>query len=397
MSYFPGPFQLKDKLGNNPDISGFGQLIVGERLDQILVKFSYNNSSYDVTATTSGTGTTSNASSMGIVASGTGVGIGSLTSVRTMIYRPGHEIHIFVSAVFSTGQDANSYQRIGIYDDVSGYWIGYSGTSFGISKRDASTDSFVASTSFNLDKLDGTGTSGFTLDPTKLNLYKIHYDGSGPVAFAVYSSHPGGWITFHSINILNTSSVVALSSASNNIQMEAGRSTGTGTSVSVSSAEWAAGTTEGVHTYAGHRVFAGKSSKTLTAGVETYIASFQNKTTYASKNNKIPSSAVFFGASVDGTKNTVFNFYRNATLTTPTWVDVDTTNSITAIDTTAAAFSGGTTELFVPMAKVDQIVFDIGVGHIHMELFPGETMTITGTSAAASDVVIAFRWEEYFS
>lgn len=398
MSYFP-EIQLKDRLGNGPDISGFGQVITGERQDQILCKFVYNNSSYDVTPTVSGTGATANSNSMAVVSSGTGVGAGTLVSVRSVNYRPAHEIYTYFTALYSAGQDANTFQRIGLFDSVTGFWIGYSGISFGISKRNASTDNFITQANFNLDKLDGTGNSGFTLDTTKINQYKIQYGwlGVAPVVFSIYAGQTIGWIPFHYIDFTNSQTTPSISSPSNHITCEAGRTSGTGVSVYVSTGSWSAGTTEGRHSHAGHRVFSGTTPKTLSAGVESYIATFQNKLTFLGKNNKILTVAVFFGASTDGTKNVVFNFYKNSVLTTPTYVDVDTNNSVTAIDTTAAAFTAVNPQWFVPAAKVDQILFDTGVGHIHLELHPGETMTITGTSAASSDVVVSFRWEEYFS
>ena len=51
----------------------------------------------------------------------------------------------------------------------------------------------------------------------------------------------------------------------------------------------------------------------------------------------------------------------------------------------------------IPVSKVDTVGLVVGAGHIHLELLPGETMTVTGQSANASDVIISFRWEEYFS
>jgi len=399
MSYFPGPIEIKDREGNTATLSHYDQFITGQRHDQILIKFNYSNSTHDVASTVTGNGATTNAASMAIISSGTDIGTAELKSLRMVSYRPAHEIYTYFTALFSGNQDANTYQSIGLFDDVCGFWVGYSGTSFGISRRNASTDNFVASASFSEDPLNGTGNSGFTLDPSKLNQYKITYGwlGIGPIVFSVYGGQTIGWIPFHIIDLGNSQTTVSISDPSSFFTAQAGRTSGTGSAVSLSTASWAAGTVEQAHAHAGHRVFAGSASKTLVAATETYIATFQNKSTYQGKTNKVLTYAVFFGASTDGTKNVLIQFKKDCSLTTPTFNDIDTANSIMAIDTTAAAFSGGTLELPVPMAKVDQIIFDIGIGHIHLELLPGEVMTITGTSSAASDVQVAFRWEEFFS
>ena len=188
MSYFPGPIEIKDREGNTATLSHYDQFITGQRHDQILIKFNYSNSTHDVASTVTGNGATTNAASMAIISSGTDIGTAELKSLRMVSYRPAHEIYTYFTALFSGNQDANTYQSIGLFDDVCGFWVGYSGTSFGISRRNASTDNFVASASFSEDPLNGTGNSGFTLDPSKLNQYKITYGwlGIGPIVFSVY-------------------------------------------------------------------------------------------------------------------------------------------------------------------------------------------------------------------
>ena len=60
-----------------------------------------------------------------------------------------------------------------------------------------STTGFVAQADWNIDTLDGTGPSGFTLDHTKLNAFEIDaYFGVGPLVFKVMLSD-GTWYPFH--------------------------------------------------------------------------------------------------------------------------------------------------------------------------------------------------------
>ena len=398
MSYLPNVHVLKDGDGNQAEISRYGQQIMCERHDDILCRFEYNNSPKDVTATTTGTGATSNANSMAIVASGTGVGTAKLASVRYLTYRPAHEAYTYFTSVYSAGQDANTYQYVGPHDAQDGWFFGYSGTTFGVARRKGGSDTFVARTSWNGDKCDGTGPSGFNFNPLMLNQFNIEYGwlGIAPCSFSIYGGQSRGWITCHTIDLGNSQTTPSILSPSLQLMVEAGRSSGSGTSVTVAIGSWAGGTDEGVHAHAGHRVFAGLATKTLTGGVETYVASFLNNSTFQSKLNKVRAEAVFMGASTDGTKNTTFYLYRNCTITAPSYTSVDATSSVMSVDL-AGSKSGGVFELAIPMAKVDQLTLDLGAGHIHLELFPGEAMTISALSASASDVQVAFRWEEYFS
>ena len=52
---------------------------------------------------------------------------------------------------------------------------------------------------FNLDKLDGTGTSGITVDPSKLNVYQINFRwlGVGEIRYAMENPRNGDMFFFH--------------------------------------------------------------------------------------------------------------------------------------------------------------------------------------------------------
>lgn len=71
-------------------------------------------------------------------------------------------------------------------------------------------DVWVPQTSWNGDNLLGSGASGITLDPTKLNVYeiKMQYLGAGAIAFRVEVAPPGTntptWVTVHTLKFPNT-------------------------------------------------------------------------------------------------------------------------------------------------------------------------------------------------
>ena len=63
----------------------------------------------------------------------------------------------------------------------------------------AQTENWTYQENWNLDKLDGTGTSGVTLDPSKLNVYQINFRwlGAGEMRYAIENPLNGDMMFFH--------------------------------------------------------------------------------------------------------------------------------------------------------------------------------------------------------
>jgi hypothetical protein len=63
----------------------------------------------------------------------------------------------------------------------------------------AQTENWTFQNDFNLDKLDGTGSSGVTIDPSKLNVYQINFRwlGAGEIRYAIENPSNGDMIFFH--------------------------------------------------------------------------------------------------------------------------------------------------------------------------------------------------------
>lgn len=390
-------FKILGSGGAQVDVSRYGQLVTGVRGDDVLVRFEYNNSPEDITETVSGTGVVANAAAMASVSPGTGVGAASINSNGIITYRPGHEVYGFFTTLYAT-PEADTYQRHGIYNSDDGFFFGYEGTTFGVTIRKDTSDTQIAQADWNIDTCDGNGVSGFDLNHQSLLQYKITYGwlGSAPITFWVYAGIDYDWIRVHVIDQTNVSTSPSISEPSQWIEMEAGRTTGTGTAFKVKTSSWNGGTIEGAHTHAGHRVFAGETITSLLAATETLMAAFRNKSTFQGRTNKVTIEAVYMGAATDGSKSVLIRFYKNAVITGGAWNDVDADSSVTEVNTTATV-AGGKYELTVPLSKIDSVSLDLGAGHIHLELRPGETMSVTGFSANANDVELSFRWEEYFS
>ena len=63
----------------------------------------------------------------------------------------------------------------------------------------AQTNNWTFQEDFNIDKLDGTGTSGVILDKSKLNIYQINFRwlGAGEIRYAIENPSNGDMIFFH--------------------------------------------------------------------------------------------------------------------------------------------------------------------------------------------------------
>lgn len=76
----------------------------------------------------------------------------------------------------------------------------------------AQTNTFVSQSSFNIDKLDGNGPSGMTLDQTKGNVYEINFQylGFGNSTFNIEDPETGKFTTFHNIKNANSRTTTVL-------------------------------------------------------------------------------------------------------------------------------------------------------------------------------------------
>lgn len=193
----------------NSDVLGVA--VIGQRNNEIEISFFSSFNADLITNTTSSGGSAAITNGHARYQTGTNAtGAAKGVSVYSCKYRPAHEQYAFFTAAFTAGV-ANSYQRIGLYDSNNGFFIGYEGTSFGVTLRTGTADTTTARASWNGDPLDGSSGSKFTrggtpeaINLTHSNLYRIRFAwlGSASVFFEVFSPD-GGWITFHTIRVPN--------------------------------------------------------------------------------------------------------------------------------------------------------------------------------------------------
>jgi hypothetical protein len=142
---------------------------------------------------------------------------------RVMSYQPGKSLLIFNTFVMNT-QTENLEQRVGTFDANNGIFFEDTGTGYQIVRRSytsgSSVDDPIAQSAWNGDKLDGTGASGYTLDPTKASILFTDYEWLGMGSVRVGFVIDGKFITAHTFLNANNLDTVYMQTANLPIRYE---------------------------------------------------------------------------------------------------------------------------------------------------------------------------------
>lgn len=418
------------------DIMGVG--VNGSRNNQIEISFDTSFDTAVITNATTSTGSTTISNGHALYATGAGVtATATGTSVGSVTYRPAHEQYSYFSAAFTTPTSANSNQRIGIYDANNGFFIGYQGTTFGVTKRTATVDTFTARTSWNGDLLNGSVGSQFTRNGTPeainlsfSNLFRIRFAwlGSGSILFDVFSPD-GKWINFHNIRQPNLALNPSINSPNLPLKVEALKSGADATNLIIYTACWAGGTTSDYSKITdtlsdnslasfSRAVIAGRSSTgggtyynvkvTPSGSLTTAIGDIsgiigQNTTdnsipvTIASDQTAVPindnGSSITVDGTVAATQSGVWNLTNiSGTVSLPTGAATETT--LAAINTKTPSLGQTTMASSVPVTIASN-QSAVSVTHTSAS-GAAPTFATVGTSSASVGLAIATYWKLVF-
>jgi hypothetical protein len=144
-------------------------------------------------------------------------------SKRVLSYQPGKSLLILNTFVMNT-QTENLEQRVGTFDANNGIFFEDTGTGYQIVRRTytsgSSVDNDVAQSSWNGDKLDGTGASGYILDPTKAQILFADYEWLGMGSVRVGFVIDGKFIVAHTFLNANNLDTVYMQTANLPIRYE---------------------------------------------------------------------------------------------------------------------------------------------------------------------------------
>jgi len=130
------------------------------------------------------------------------------------VYQPGKSMLGFITYVMPAAQ-ANLRCRLGYFDAKNGIFLQRDGSVVSIVRRTYVTgtavDTVVPQASWNGDKLDGFGPSGYTLDVTKANIFAMDLEWLGAGRVRAYMIINGVPILFHEFDNANVLTAVYMS------------------------------------------------------------------------------------------------------------------------------------------------------------------------------------------
>jgi len=251
----------------------------------------------------------------------------------------------------------------------------------------AATESFIAQSSWNGDSCDGNGPSGFTIDPTKLNVFEIgmQYLGAGTITFAIEiapEDNNPDFVVVHTMRLPNTLTTTSLGNPSFPFTA-AVYSAGSTTNLTMKVGSFA-GFIEGEKISHGPRLSYYGQSNAVDSSVFKPLFTIRNTRYFGGRSSQIVTNLLSISGAIKHTSPVTIYVFRNATLTgTPNYSQYST-SSASYVDTSATACT---------ISDNNQIVWtgtlgDTGNFEFHFSdnitIQPGETVTVAAKAVTGS-------------
>ena len=357
--------------------------------------------------TSSGTGgTTTFDANAGLVTLNTTTTSGSeiiRETTKCFSYQPGKSLLVMSTFVMNTAK-TNLRQRVGYYGASNGMFLEQDGTTISFVERSAVTgstvDTKVAQASWNIDKMDGAGASGYTLDLTKAQIFwmDIEWLGLGTVRLGFIIN--GEFVHCHSFHHANLVTTTYITTASLPLRYEI---TNTGTTASTSVLKQICSTvlSEGGYELRGLQQAIGT---TITAPYSlTTAGTFYPVISLRLKAAALDAIVILTAISLLGitSANYLWRIVATATTTGGTWVPL--TDSSVEYNLTGTATTGGrilaqgyfssTNQSTTQIDVLKEALFRFQLERDGLTSTPYELSLILTASANTSTVHASMDWE----
>lgn len=387
-----------DQAGRVQNIAAFGDAQTAERTHDISMTFQYGHFDDQLIIELLGGGALDNDKAM-LRATATNAGdLVHVTTREAILYQSGYDAQCMFTAAFTSYEgSAVVEQHIGAYDDDDGYVIGADHGHLLIKRFKGGVEvDVIDQHDFNLDQVDGTGVSGFKVDITKLNIYRIQYGYLGilPAIFEIFGGSQLGWIPLHVIDVVNVEIDTIIENPYLPIRLHSKVVSGNpGIPIEVRTGSWFGGTIGGERNIGDFAYFAAKNNLAYpVGGLPVPIMAIRNKTLFRGKNNRLRVDFTFFSFASDGNKSVNFDAYVNPVLTGEVFTDIDTQNSVIETAVNTFTFTGGRYLGSLLLNKVgsDFIIFSPS----EVRISPGDMLVLVAQSDSSSDLRFSARWGE---
>ena len=376
------------------NVDAFGNLSSTTVTPRIQLQFPYVLNTESVNTAVTGSGTVTQVSPFAICSTTAATNSSArLSSKNNLHYRTGQGGLCLFTAIFTAGA-ANSVQEVGLGDAVDGLLFGFNGVSFGINRRANSVDNYIPQSTWNKDKMDGTGSSGCTLDPTKGNVYKIQYQwlGFGAINFFIESQFTGKFVFVHQIQYANLN--IATSVLNPSLPLTFKVSNTSNSSNIVLKVPSISAFVEGVTQDLGLT----NSINNQKTGVTTQlnILTIRNNATFGGITNKKFVDPLFLSIANTSNADALFKLVLNATLGgSPSFTDISTNTSVVSFDVAGTTVTGGQQIAAYYLngntnAQIDLLNLPVILNNL-------DTLTVAATSSGAAIVASTnLTWSEQF-
>lgn len=262
---------------------------------------------------------------------------------RVFPYQPGKSLLLLATFKMDTAK-TNLRQRVGYFGTANGVFLeqGANGITFVLRTSTSGSVSdarYVAKADWNGDKLDGTGTSGITLDLTKTQILFMDFEWLGVGSVRCGFVINGQFIVAHTFHNSNIETAVYMTTAILPVRYEI---TNTGTVASSSamkqicSSVMSEGGYEAVSQEHSARMVSATSGSYITTTFKPLVSIRLPSTALGAV--VLPYNLNFLPTTSD---NYEIALFKNTTLTTPTWTAVSSTSNAEQ-DLASTSMTGGT-------------------------------------------------------
>jgi hypothetical protein len=322
-------------IADSANLDAFSRLRVSSPQSLFSVQCQYNSSPIIMESGNTGTGVlpAHDANTRMVKLSCTaGSGTSFFQSYQYIPYQPSKSQQIFVTGLLGAAV-AGAVVDVGYFDANNGIFLRQDGTNGLKFVRRTSTsgsvvNNEVAQSSWNIDKLDGTGASGITLDVTKVYILCIDLQFLAMGRIRIGFDIDGLLIYAHEFLNANILTVPYMQTATLPVQMLL-TATSTG-STKDCYFKCAAVNAEGGDVLFDDFSFAHSvpdTTVTAGSGTRTHLVSLRPKTTFNSITNRELLLLDNVEIYVSGTNAVFWELCIGQAITTPTWADVNTAYS----------------------------------------------------------------------
>lgn len=394
-------------------VDAFGRLRVANPLTLFDSSHRYRDNGLWSTLTASGGSATFN-SNQGLVDLAVSTTSGSKVyreTTKVFAYQPGKSL-LAISTFVLNPAKANLRQRVGYYGDSNGMYLELNGTgsnSLSLVERSSVsgsvTETKVTQANWNLDPLNGTGTSGVTLDITKAQILwmDIEWLGLGSVRMGFVID--GKFIACHEFKHANIISSTYITTASLPLRYEIENTAATASSSTLKQI-CSTVLSEGGYELRGSQkaisIPITSPTSLTTAGTYYPVISTRLK----SSPNRLDAIVILTALSIMGiTNNANYNWQIviNGTTTGGTWVSAGadsaveyniTGTSFSGNDVVASGYSSASNQSVVSVDVLKEALFKFQMERNTFTSTPYELTLAVSSSSAAASVYASMDFEE---